>query len=234
MCCSIYAAIHTSSCRVNSTNKQTVQAAVAQLIETSLERGRCSDDEASCYSICEDDEYLSQGKCVACTRCNDLGQHTWTRCTRLEDAVCQPLSQAIAATTEPEMTLKPGRYASAGTCGIVLDNHRRLTIRSEGGAASTVIDCTEDSGRHFQVKGGSTLILIGVTLLNGGTESMARGGCIDVVGSTLTMFDVALSGCTAQYGGAVYASAGSTVTVGTGSALTENTAIQDGGCVYGE
>jgi hypothetical protein len=211
-----------------------VQAAEAKLIKASLEQGRCSDDEVSCYSICEEDEYMQQGKCVACTRCNERGLHTLAKCTHLEDSVCQVLGAAIAASTKSAMILKPGLYSDAGTCGAVLDNRRRFTLRGEGGAASTIIDCTKDSLRHFEVKGGSTLVLIGITLLNGGIESLERGGCVYVVGSSLTMYDVAMSGCTAQYGAGLYASEGSTVVVGTGSVLSENTAIEHGGCIYGK
>jgi hypothetical protein len=236
LCCDIYAATLTTGCNINATNQKLVDAAVLTLIDVSKALGRCSDD-ASCYSVCEYDEYFSEGQCVACTRCITRGFFTVEACTRLSDAVCKPLGEVVSSTSSSRvLVLTQGRFFGKGTCGGIVNNERMITIEAPDGAGNTVIDCSADSSRHFDVMEGSTLILKGVTLLNGGSESIESGGCVRVTGnsSALVTVDVVITGCIAQYGGAVHASEGALITIGTGSVLHDNTAIQDGGCVYGE
>jgi hypothetical protein len=237
MCCDIYAAMHTASCIITPRNQESVDAAVATLVDAAIQLGRCSDSQSSCYSVCEEDEFLSGGKCVPCKQCSDYGLFTLEKCTRLKDAVCQSLSAAIETWAEDTMVLKKGVYSGAGTCGAVLRNRKSLTIQGLYGVSDTVIDCTAEPApvRHFDVQGGSTLVLTGITLLYGGSDSVSHGGCISVTeGSSLVMSHVVVSGCSAQYGGGVHALGGSIVTIGTGTVLSDNTAIETGGCVYGE
>ncbi len=221
---------------INASNQDAVDAAVLSLMGELKEQDRCNDNESSCYAFCEDDEFFRAGECLPCTKCNTLGLYTFDSCTRLGDAVCMPLGHAISVSNSGVMVLEKGVYSVKGTCGGIVNNKRTITIEAPDGAAKTVIDCSEDSTRHFDVARGSTLILNGVTLLNGGSDSVERGGCIRVSGksSTLIMFDVVMTGCIAQYGGGVYASDGAAVSIGKASVLSDITALQDGGCVFGE
>ncbi len=238
LCCDIYAAILKSGCNINATNQETADVAVRTLIDASKAQGRCSEDDASCYSVCEVDEFFSAGQCVACTRCITLGLFTVERCTRLSDAVCKPLGEVVSLNSSTGvLALTEGRYFGKGTCGGMVDNQRMLTIEAPDGAASAVvIDCSADGTRHFDVMEGSTLVLKEVTLLNGGSEDIENGGCVRVIGnmSAFVAVHVVMTGCIAQYGGGLYASDGAVVTLGAGSVLYGNSATQDGGCVYGE
>jgi hypothetical protein len=164
-----------------------------------------------------------------------MGLFTVEKCTRLKDAVCRPLGEAITATNSGVLVIGKGWYSGRGTCGGIVDNQRKVTIEAPDGVENTVIDCSEDAVRHFEVGEGSTLVIRGVTLMNGGSDSVSQGGCVRVTGrgAVVSLFDVVLTGCIAQYGGAVYASSGATVMIGMRSVLRDNTAVEEGGCLWG-
>jgi hypothetical protein len=185
--------------------------------------------------VCADNEFFERGKCVPCSDCSTSGLFAVDKCTRLKDSTCVPLGDAVSVANTGVLVLKKGIYAAKGTCGGIVDKQRQITIEAPDGAENTIIDCSAEPSRHFDVMAGSTLVIRGVTLLYGGSETLDQGGCIRVTGTsaTLTMVDVVMSGCMAEYGGAIYASGGATVSVRGGSLLTQNSAIQDGGCVYG-
>lgn len=76
------------------------------------------------------------------------------------------------------LVLEAGTYAGAVACGVQVVDGRNITLVGASGAMSTIIDCQE-SNRHFDVSGGSTVNLISLTLMKG---TSGQGGCVRLAG----------------------------------------------------
>jgi hypothetical protein len=99
------------------------------------------------------------------------------------------LQSAIdAADAGDEVLVAPGTYRGAGNKN--LDLHQMdITVRSEGGAEVTVIDC-EGSGRGFVLYGGFTrsAVIEGFTIVNGnGSDEGVGGGGMVIGGGSPTI-----------------------------------------------
>ena len=154
--------------------------------------------------------------------------------------------------------LAPGRYSP---CGATIPNNRRVTVEGTAGAVETILDCNY-SGRHFSIKPGARLTLIGVSLVNGRQNCVAAdcseancevpdcsdalGGAIAAWGGTLVMHDSLISGCSAEGAGAIILGDGSGMnatnvifelnearTLGAGAILaTGSTTVMLDGCSF--
>ena len=98
-----------------------------------------------------------------------------------------------------------GTYTGPGN--VDLDtNGTSLTIQSEHGPASTIIDCSGSSSvdhRGISVISGETVSLTGLTIKNG-YESSDYGGAVYAVNSSVALGHCVLTGNTAQGGGAFF------------------------------
>ncbi len=114
------------------------------------------------------------------------------------DGLCAAL---ISPSDGEEIVLAPGTYTLASTLSV---SAQGVTLRSSGGRDRTVIEgdstfgLLEVSGANFTAKG--------ITFRNG---KASQGGAIKVSGaasaSSVKILDCAFSGCTARYGGAIFA-----------------------------
>ncbi|MDI6781669.1 MAG: right-handed parallel beta-helix repeat-containing protein [bacterium] len=109
---------------------------------------------------------------------------------------------------------------------------KHITVRSENGSVSTIIDC-EGMGRGFCFENtgqNSSDIVEGFTLRNGSTTT--NGGGIYCYNSSPTITDCIITGNTAAwYGGGIYGTKSSSPII-TNCTITENTANDCGGGIY--
>ncbi len=146
-----------------------------------------------------------------------------------------------AAANGDTVLIADGTYSGDGNRDIDF-NGKNLTVTSQHGAASTVIDCGGSSSanhRGFYIHRGETSAIIsGLTIKNGYVENVfvnadsGDGGAICINGSSVSIQNCNVSGNTAYSvgGGIATDNSNGTVTL-TGCALSGNSA-QDGGGVY--
>jgi len=155
------------------------------------------------------------------------------------------IQAAVNATQDGDTVLiADGTYSGAGNRDIDF-NGKNLTITSQNGPTSTIIDCggrntTDGSGNHrgFYLHSSETKAVIsGVTVKNGyeqavsGITDSGRGGGIYVAGSSAAIQNCILSGNTALYGGGLYNYTNAGPITLAGCTLIRNTA-QYGGGIY--
>jgi hypothetical protein len=125
----------------------------------------------------------------------------------------QPTIQAGVGVAAPGDTLllAAGTFVGAGNKDVIFG--KDLVVRSESGAATTVVDC-EGSGRGFLYVLGETAasLLRGVTIRNG--DPNGSGGAVLVVNTSPTFVECVFqsntgSGSIGSGGGAVYCTASS-------------------------
>lgn len=116
----------------------------------------------------------------------------------------QPTIQAgVDAVSESDTVLvAPGTYTGPGNYDILLDG-KGLVVRSEAGAAATIIDC-EGNGRGFRLEGpmATDPVIKGFTIKNG--DGGDRGGGVYCFGCTAMIEQCVISNSTADNGGAIY------------------------------
>ncbi len=111
LCCDIWMAMQQMNCMVNLTlDEGETQAAADAVLQDSISLGYCS-NSPTCYSLCPENFWLNkQGLCERCTDCVTMGLFPAQRCSRLADAVCMPLGEAIsAAKHQQELIIPKGR-----------------------------------------------------------------------------------------------------------------------------
>jgi hypothetical protein len=112
-----------------------------------------------------------------------------------------------AADTGGEVIVRAGTYTGEGNKNVVFRG-KEVTLRSEHGAAWTIIDC-ENSGRGFSFQSGETsaAVLEGFTITGGGGNQ--SGGGIYIDGSSPSIGDCVVTACftastTVARGGGIY------------------------------
>jgi len=81
---------------------------------------------------------------------------------------------------------------------------KRIVVRSEGGAAETIIDCGNlDRGVYFHHEEDSLSVLEGFTIANGYLEGESFGGGILCVESSPTIRHNVITSCHAYWGGGI-------------------------------
>jgi len=125
----------------------------------------------------------------------------------------QPTIQAgiNAANAGDSVVVAPGTYTGAGNKNLNLKG-KPLVLRSEDGAAVTIIDC-EGQGRGFYFQAGETpsTVVEGFTIRNGAVSGLfpdGWGGGILCVGSSPTITDCAIRACSASPSGDVHGGGG--------------------------
>jgi hypothetical protein len=111
LCCDIWLALQQMNCLVNLTaSEEALQEAADDVMQDAQSLGYCS-DSPTCYSLCQEDYWLNkQGVCEKCTDCVSMGLFPKQKCSRLADAVCVPLGEAIsAAKNKQELIIPKGR-----------------------------------------------------------------------------------------------------------------------------
>ena len=122
------------------------------------------------------------------------------------------------------VVLRPGIYFENS---IVLENNATITADTSAGydAEDTIIDA-QGSGRIFDAAGYS-LAIDNLTFRNGRAD---HGGAISLDSGTLNVTSSVFTGCSADYGGAIFSDTDSTVTVKS-SAFANCPAINSGGAI---
>ncbi len=146
------------------------------------------------------------------------------------DAIQEGINAAIAGDT---VLVADGTYT--GDDNRDLDfNGKAITVRSENGAASTMIDCQGSLAQHrgFVFRSGETAasVLEGFTIRDG---HMDEGGAILCrSASSPTIRNCVLADNFSKYrGGGIYCWDGSNVTI-TGCTIEDNVSLDDGAGVY--
>jgi parallel beta-helix repeat protein len=138
----------------------------------------------------------------------------------------------VQAATDGDMVLvADGTYI--GTSNTDLDFGGRLICvasRDLYGSGACVIDC-QAAGSAFLFSSGETkeAVIDGFTMMNGSNMGGAGIACFN--GSSPTIVNCIITGCSAGDGGAIYASDSSQPTIGN-CVLTGNTASSNGGAVF--
>ncbi len=131
------------------------------------------------------------------------------------------LSEAISkASSGDSIIVKAGTYTGSKNRDISVS--KKLIIKSESGAASTILDA-EQANRHFNFTGtsvDSSFKLVGFTLKNGKPNSTDNGGSINITNGSWPVFESCVfdsnqtkhtSSNSWKYGGAIYASSGAPI-----------------------
>ena len=138
------------------------------------------------------------------------------------------------------ITVRDGTYIGANNRDLDF-NGKAVTLQSENGAASTIIDC-ENSGRGFTFDDGeaSDSVVDGFTIINGyvtGSEPDSSGGGILCYDSSPSIRNSVINNCEAgTYGGGI-ACRDSTALIGSapiisGCIITGNMSISGGGGIH--
>jgi len=158
------------------------------------------------------------------------------------------------APANDEVIVRDGTYTGAGNKNLDFKG-KALTLRSENGPESTIIDC-EGDGRGFIFQWGETsaTIVEGFSIINGGNvnegggiqilyswptitnciisnNSASYGGGIWLWGAWYTIGNVTVIGNSATDGGGIYITETTNVVIGN-STISGNTATGDGGGIY--
>ncbi|MGI4787953.1 MAG: Ig-like domain repeat protein [Janthinobacterium lividum] len=126
-----------------------------------------------------------------------------------------------------------GTYSVAGDVDVDLGG-RNITITSQSGPTSTIINCkgaNATNHRGFYLHSGETSASISGLTIENGYESSGNGGGIDSVNAGVTIQNCIFKANTASEGGGVdsYNNAGSSAVEVTGCTFTGNTASFGGG-----
>jgi hypothetical protein len=111
LCCDVWMALQQMNCLANLTaGEEAVQEAADAVMRDATSLGYCFDSPV-CYSLCPNGYWLNnQGLCRKCTDCVSLGLFPAQRCSRLADALCIPLGEAVsAAKHKEELVIPKGR-----------------------------------------------------------------------------------------------------------------------------
>ncbi len=143
----------------------------------------------------------------------------------------QPTIQAgiDAAGHAGTVIIAPGTYMGTGNHGINMGG-LSVTVTSSGGAGSTIIDCDCLLGARafsFTSPADTAAIIENLTVRNG---VGSLGGAIYISAASPTIRDCVFESCSADDGGAIYASSSASPTI-RDCTFTDNTAI-DGGALY--
>ena len=134
-----------------------------------------------------------------------------------------------AAVAGDTVIVRDGTYT--GTNNKNLDfKGKGITLRSENGAATCIIDC-EGSGRGFYFNNGesSTSVVDGFTITNGG-DGTYHGGGIYCFNASPTITNCIITGNSADWGGGIYYN--SRTPILTNCIISGNTAVERGGGIY--
>jgi predicted outer membrane repeat protein len=117
---------------------------------------------------------------------------------------------------------KPGTYKGPGNRGIDFEG-KAITLRSEGGAEATIIDCEwGDPAFSFHSGEGSNTVVDGFTMTR-------APGCIVCSGSSPTIVNCILTGNVGGQGGGIYCNQGSPTIV---SCLIHDNVATEGGGIF--
>ena len=225
LCCSVYKALITGGCQ--NTNQGNIDSVMA----AAQTDGLCGQE--NCYTLCPLGYYYTNEEgCQQCTACNDDGRFAVTQCTSLADAICAYLGEVVSnAESGSTITLAAGRYYGPGTCGAIVNESRSITLIAPDGPTKTIIDCSAEGQRHFTVEGeGSSLVIDGVSIINGGSEGQDVGGCVKVASeSSMVIKNSILNNCTAISGGAIHVENSRFALMGSSS--ISGKAVGKGGCI---
>jgi hypothetical protein len=169
------------------------------------------------------------------------------------------IQAAIDAASDGDVIeVAKGTYSGAGNRDIDFKG-KKITVRSEAGPQSTILDCSSGGrGFYFHKSESTAATLSGFTIRNGKITSGSGGGIYCESGSSPTIINCVITGCdadsgggiavkdaspriidcvitrcTATNGGGIYGDCNSqnSVTVG-GCSITDNAARATGGGVY--
>ncbi len=124
-----------------------------------------------------------------------------------------------SAAVADSVLLAPGTYIGPGNKDLVFTG-RDITLASEAGPATTIIDCEKDGRGLMLVLGETSATLIrGITVRNGYPQPGGAGGGLFCVSSSPTVSDCVFESCTANAGnpgagGGAYCQGGSPSFVG--------------------
>src|SRR3569833_3566978 len=116
------------------------------------------------------------------------------------------ISSAVSAATSGDTIVgAPGTYSGGANIDIDFGG-KNLTIKSSGGAAVTIIDCTlAGTNRYgFIVHQSETAAVIQGFAIENGNSSTKSGG-VQVLASTATIDQCIIKSCTGALGGGIYA-----------------------------
>ena len=142
-----------------------------------------------------------------------------------------------AAVNGDTVIVEDGTYSGAGNRDIDFGG-RNITVTSQNGAASTILDCQGSANayhRGFNFHSGETSAVVnGLSIKNGYINDHLDGGGVYTSGSNPTISNCTFTNNTAGHGGGIYnyTTSGNTMAV-TNCTFTGNTATgEDGGGIY--
>ena len=143
------------------------------------------------------------------------------------------IQAAINATESGDTIIaEDGTYTGAGDVDLDFGG-RNLTVTSQNGPATTIIDCGGSSRaihRGFFFHSGETNAVVSGLTIQNGNEGSGNGADLDIAtGSTVTITDCIFSKSQANQGGGIFN--GGTLTL-TGCTLTSDGASDAGGGLY--
>ena len=165
------------------------------------------------------------------------GDDTWDGlCQEWDGGTCGPkehiqvgINTADAGDT---VVVADGTYTGGGNKNLDFGG-KAITVRSESGPETCIIDCENDGrGSYFHSGEGPDSILDGFTIRNGSTEYDEYGGgikCYPVSSPTIT--NCTISGNLAERGGGIFCGWASKPTI-TNCTISHNSAYKFGGGVY--
>ena len=142
----------------------------------------------------------------------------------------QPTIQAAinASSNGDTVLIADGTYTGTGNVDVDFGG-KNITVTSQHGATSTIINCQGSSGtnhRGFYVHSGETSAVINGLTLKNGYETSTYGGGIYINGTTAIVSNCTFTHDTAHLGGGIFGGGTSTITNCT---FTGNTASYGGG-----
>ncbi len=134
-----------------------------------------------------------------------------------------------AARDGDTVLIADGLYRGPGNRGILIDN-KPITLRSEAGSATCIIDCQRQDRGFILSATQSPLraaVVEGVTIRNGRPSGASSGGGV-VMGTSSTLRNCVITDCESYRGGGVATGVGATIE---GCTIADN---QGGGIVAGQ
>ncbi len=132
-----------------------------------------------------------------------------------------------AAVDGDTVLVAPGTYTGPNNRGVDFLG-KSITVKSESGSSTTIIDCElSDRGFYFHMGEDTTSILEGFTIINGEVDGESSGGGIFCTNASPTIRNNVITNCHGYWGGGIGCVSASPVIIG--NSIIDNDGDRGGG-----